>query len=69
MTFRFSVQKGEAFGLLGPNGAGKTTTIRMIVGALAADSGSVTIDGSGNPTDPNVRRMLGRRPAGDCSLR
>lgn len=39
------VQAGEIFGFLGPNGAGKTTTIKMMVGLLKADSGSVTING------------------------
>ncbi len=33
------------YGFLGPNGAGKTTTIRIMTGAIAADSGSVLIDG------------------------
>ncbi len=37
----FEVNKGEVVGLLGPNGAGKTTTFYMIVGLVAATSGSV----------------------------
>ncbi len=41
----FSVNQGEFFGLLGPNGAGKTTTIRMIIGVLKPDAGSVQIEG------------------------
>lgn len=41
----FSVKKGEIYGFLGPNGAGKTTTIKMIVGLLKQDGGSITIDG------------------------
>ena len=42
----FGIEKGDVFGFLGPNGAGKTTTIRMIVGLIKADSGSVKINGS-----------------------
>ena len=41
----FDIGAGETYGLLGPNGAGKTTTISMIAGILAADSGTVTVDG------------------------
>lgn len=41
----FSVGRGEIFGFLGPNGAGKTTTIKMIVGLLKPDSGSISIEG------------------------
>jgi len=37
---------GEILGFLGPNGAGKTTTIKIILGLLRPDSGSVTIFGS-----------------------
>lgn len=40
-----SVKSGEIYGFLGPNGAGKTTTIKMIVGMLMPDSGSITVDG------------------------
>jgi ABC-2 type transport system ATP-binding protein len=39
------VKKGELFGFLGPNGAGKTTTIKMLVGLLAPDSGTIHIRG------------------------
>ena len=41
----FTVNCGEIVGLLGPNGAGKTTTINMVLGVLAATTGSVEIDG------------------------
>ncbi|MCH1867526.1 ATP-binding cassette domain-containing protein [Nocardioides sp. CFH 31398] len=38
-------ERGQVVGLLGPNGAGKTTTIRMLVGLISADDGSVTVLG------------------------
>lgn len=41
----FEVEPGKIFGLLGPNGAGKTTTIRISLGIIEADSGSVLFDG------------------------
>jgi len=41
----FTVNRGEVVGLLGPNGAGKTTTINMVLGVLAATTGSVEVDG------------------------
>jgi ABC-2 type transport system ATP-binding protein len=40
-----AVQPGELFALLGPNGAGKTTTIKMLVGQLWPDSGTVRVCG------------------------
>lgn len=39
------VEEGEIFGFLGPNGAGKTTTIRMLVGLIKPDEGSIKIAG------------------------
>lgn len=40
-----SVAAGEAYGLVGPDGAGKTTTMRLLIGALTSDRGSVTLAG------------------------
>jgi ABC-2 type transport system ATP-binding protein len=37
----FEVARGEMFGLIGPDGAGKTTTLRVVLGLLAPNSGSV----------------------------
>ncbi|HLO30270.1 MAG TPA: ABC transporter ATP-binding protein [Anaerolineales bacterium] len=39
------IRAGEIYGLVGADGAGKTTTMRLLVGALKADSGSVNICG------------------------
>jgi ABC-2 type transport system ATP-binding protein len=57
-----SVRKGEILGLLGPNGAGKSTSVSLSVGLLSPDAGSVSIDGHGNPADPNVRMKIGVAP-------
>lgn len=38
------VHSGKIVGLLGPNGAGKTTSFYMIVGLVARDAGTITID-------------------------
>ncbi len=43
--FSLDIRSGEVVGLLGPNGAGKTTSFYMIVGLIAADTGSITLDG------------------------
>ncbi|HPD06445.1 MAG TPA: ABC transporter ATP-binding protein [Candidatus Bipolaricaulis sp.] len=51
----FDVQVGDIFGYLGPNGAGKTTTIRILLGLLRADSGSVSILGA--DIDDTATRM------------
>src|SRR5512138_1487088 len=39
------VQPGEIYGLVGADGAGKTTTMRLLVGALKADTGDINICG------------------------
>ena len=46
------VNGGEIFGFLGPNGAGKTTTIKMIVGILKPDAGTILINGLDNQKEP-----------------
>jgi len=55
-----TVARGSTFGLLGPNGAGKTTTMRMILGILLPDAGTVTWNGA--PIDDGVRRRFGYLP-------
>jgi ABC-2 type transport system ATP-binding protein len=40
-----TVYAGEFYALVGPNGAGKTTTLRMTVGLLRPDAGTITING------------------------
>ncbi len=40
-----TLQPGEVHGFLGPNGAGKSTTIRVLLGLLRADSGTVQVFG------------------------
>jgi ATP-binding cassette subfamily F protein uup len=37
------VSRGDRIGLIGPNGAGKTTLIKLILGTLEPDSGSVRL--------------------------
>lgn len=39
------VPAGVIYGFLGPNGAGKTTTIKMVVGLLRPDTGTISVDG------------------------
>lgn len=41
----FTVEQGKIYGFLGPNGAGKTTTMNVMTGYIAADGGTVVIDG------------------------
>ena len=50
----FRVAAGEVFGLLGPNGAGKTTTLRMVMGLLEPDRGSVRIGDLPTPRSPDI---------------
>ncbi|MFC2173837.1 ATP-binding cassette domain-containing protein [Acidobacteriota bacterium] len=56
-----SVRDSEIVGFLGPNGAGKTTIMKIIVGLVTPDAGSVTIMGS-DYRDCRVRRHIGYLP-------
>ena len=51
-----SLKRGEVVGLLGPNGAGKTTCFYMITGLIAADTGSIEVDGHDVTRLPMYRR-------------
>ena len=44
-SISLNVHKGDIYGFLGPNGAGKSTTIRMILGLIQPDNGSIQING------------------------
>ena len=51
-----ALKRGEAVGLLGPNGAGKTTCFYMISGLIAADTGTIEVDGHDVTRLPMYRR-------------
>jgi ABC-2 type transport system ATP-binding protein len=51
----FAIEAGTIYGLLGPNGAGKTTTIRMVLGIILPDSGTVEVLGDPRHTRSNDR--------------
>ena len=58
-----SIAKGILFGFLGPNGAGKTTTIRMMIGLLRSDAGTIGLGGHDVETDSiAARRIVGYIP-------
>ncbi|HEU4665756.1 MAG TPA: LPS export ABC transporter ATP-binding protein [Dokdonella sp.] len=58
--FAFHLRQGEIVGLLGPNGAGKTTSFYMIVGLVAAETGSIRIDDRDVTASPmHARARLG----------
>ncbi|MCD5345645.1 ATP-binding cassette domain-containing protein [Agromyces sp. H3Y2-19a] len=56
----FSVGDGRLTGFVGGNGAGKTTTMRIVLGVLASDGGTVTLDGE--PVTATDRRRFGYMP-------
>jgi ABC-2 type transport system ATP-binding protein len=58
-----TVPRGIVFALLGENGAGKTTLVRMLLGLLAADAGSLSIMGLDSRTQGDeIRRRTGYIP-------
>ncbi len=62
------VAPGQVHGFLGPNGAGKSTTIRVLLGLLRADGGTVRLLGADPWHDVvELHRRLAYVP-GDVSL-
>jgi ABC-2 type transport system ATP-binding protein len=53
----FTVGESEIFGLLGPNGAGKSTMIKMMVGLLKPDAGTIKIGDYDISQDPVKAKM------------
>jgi ABC-2 type transport system ATP-binding protein len=53
-----TVRRGEIYALLGPNGAGKTTTLRMVVGLLQPDAGSISVLGIDALADPVAAKQV-----------
>lgn len=59
----FGIEKGEVLGLLGPNGSGKSTLMKIIVGILKPDTGSVVVQGVDVAKDPiSVKKLVGFVP-------
>jgi ABC-2 type transport system ATP-binding protein len=56
----FDVAPGRLTGFVGGNGAGKTTTMRIALGVLTADAGTVSLDGAA--LTPDDRRRFGYMP-------
>ena len=57
------VEQGTIHGFLGPNGAGKTTTIKILVGLLRLDGGTVKVLGQELGWDkPDIRAKIGYMP-------
>ena len=56
----FSVRPGQMYGFVGTNGAGTTTAMRIVLGVLEPDSG--TVRWRGRPIDAALRREFGYMP-------
>ena len=67
-SLSLTVGDNELVGFVGANGAGKSTTMRIIMGVLAADAGTVTWRGT--TLDADARRRIGTCPRnGACTPR
>ncbi|MGC2160870.1 MAG: ABC transporter ATP-binding protein [Silvibacterium sp.] len=57
-NLNLSLYPGEVVALLGPNGAGKTTAVKLLLGLIAPNFGSVRVMG-GDPRDSETRTGFG----------
>jgi ATP-binding cassette subfamily F protein uup len=60
--FSLRIRKGDRIGIVGPNGAGKSTLIKLLLGQIAPDSGTITRSAALAPTiiDQHRQRLKGR---------
>jgi ABC-2 type transport system ATP-binding protein len=56
------ISVGKTFGLLGPNGAGKSSLIRMLMGLIPKDAGSISILGCTDLWASQLRQKIGYVP-------
>ncbi len=62
-NMNLTISKGEIFGLLGPNGSGKSTTLKMLLGLVQPDAGSLNVLGLDVQKDPvTVKQQVGYVP-------
>ena len=54
--FSMRIMRGDRVGIIGPNGAGKSTLVKMLIGELEPDSGSITLGTNLTPTVIDQRR-------------
>ena len=57
-NFSMDLRAGEVVALLGPNGAGKTTAVRLLLGLISPNNGSVRVLGR-DPRDADARTRIG----------
>ena len=59
----FSIDPGTIVGYIGPNGAGKSTTVKIILGLLQQDGGTINLFGTPlRPEDNDYKRRIGYVP-------
>ena len=59
-SLSISIPRGAVAGLIGPNGAGKTTTMRILMGLVTPDQGTVKVLGQPiSPNDTAVKQEIG----------
>lgn len=56
-----TVDAGSRLGVLGPNGGGKSTLVKLVLGLLEPDSGSITVLGT-SPAEARRRGLVGYLP-------
>jgi ABC-2 type transport system ATP-binding protein len=62
-NLNLTISQGEIFGLLGPNGSGKSTTLKMLLGLVQPEEGSVHVLGLDAKKDPvAIKKLVGYAP-------